>query len=154
MRIGELAREAGTDVETVRYYEREGLLSPPLRRANGYRDYGGAHLERLTFVRHCRVLDMSLADVRRLLAFVDRPEQDCDDINHLIDEQLERVRTRLSALGALEVQLDTLRRRCDAGHRPARDCGILGELVSAARRQSCVCHAESPDGRRSETGEA
>jgi DNA-binding transcriptional MerR regulator len=67
MKIGELAREAGVDVQTVRYYEREALLEAPARTASGYRTYGPRHLERLNFIRHCRSLDMPLADVKRLL---------------------------------------------------------------------------------------
>jgi DNA-binding transcriptional MerR regulator len=61
MRIGELARRAGVDAQTIRYYEREGLLDAPARTAAGYRAYGPQHLERLNFVRHCRSLDMPLA---------------------------------------------------------------------------------------------
>ena len=68
MRIGDLARRTGVDVQTVRYYEREGLLSVPARTPAGYRAYGPQDLERLYFVRHCRSLDMPLADIRRLLS--------------------------------------------------------------------------------------
>jgi len=57
MKIGELARSAGVDVQTVRYYEREGLLDAPSRTPSGYRAYGSQHQERLSFVRHCRSLD-------------------------------------------------------------------------------------------------
>ena len=64
MRIGELAHQAGVDVQTVRYYEREGLLAAPSRTQSGYRAYGPEHLERLNFVRHCRSLDMPLAERR------------------------------------------------------------------------------------------
>ena len=69
MRIGELSRHSGCDVETIRYYEREGLLDAPQREDNGYRRYGDGHLVQLNFVRHCRSLGMSLADVRRLRDF-------------------------------------------------------------------------------------
>ena len=67
MRIGELAHKAGVDVQTVRYYEREGLLAAPARTPSGYRAYGPEHLERLNFVRHCRSLDMPLAEIKRLI---------------------------------------------------------------------------------------
>ena len=60
MKISELSRATGVDVDTIRYYEKSGLLPPPARQANGYRHYGDAHLERLAFVRHCRALDMPL----------------------------------------------------------------------------------------------
>jgi DNA-binding transcriptional MerR regulator len=63
MRIGELAKRADIKVDTVRYYEKAGLLPPPPRRPNGYRDYGKLHLERLAFIRHCRALDISLEEI-------------------------------------------------------------------------------------------
>src|SRR5258705_9508268 len=107
MRIGELKQATGVDIETIRYYERTGLLPAPLREANGYRTYGPTHLERLSFIRHCRALDIPLADVKRLLVFMKRPKSDCGDIDHLIDEQLARVRARLKSMRALERQLST-----------------------------------------------
>jgi Cd(II)/Pb(II)-responsive transcriptional regulator len=139
-RIGELARATGIEVETIRYYEKTGLLPPPARQANGYRAYAAAHLEQLAFIRHCRALDMSLADIRRLLDFLQRPQADCDDINLLVDAQLLRVRARLASMQALERQLIELRGRCAQPHQVA-DCGILHELVAAAHGEACACHA-------------
>src|SRR5262245_41927368 len=144
MRIGELAAATGVEVETIRYYEREGLLQPPTRRTNGYRAYGNSHLERLAFIRHCRALDIPLAEVRRLLEFVAHPAGDCGDIDRLIDEQLTRVRARLESMRALERQLAQLRKRCDAGHA-TEECGILHELVAAAHGEACACHGEAAD---------
>lgn len=141
MRIGELATATGVDVETVRYYEREGLLAPPARQANSYRIYGQAHLERLSFIRHCRALDIPLADIRRLLGFLDAPGEDCGDIDQLIEAQLSRVRVRLQSMRALERQLAELRKRCDA-HHATTECGILHELVAAAHGEGCVCHGK------------
>ena len=139
MRIGELAAATGVDVETIRYYEREGLLQPPARQPNGYRAYGRSQLERLAFIRHCRALDIPLADTRRLLEFAESPREDCSDINHLIDEQLTRVRARLHSMRALERQLGQLRKRCDTRHAGS-ECGILHELVAAAHGEACACH--------------
>lgn len=139
MRIGELGEATGVDVETIRYYERSGLLPEPQRQANGYRAYGPPHLERLSFIRHCRALDMSLADIQRLLAFFDRPQAGCGDIDRVIDEQLDRVRARLKSMHALEKQLTALRAHCEAGHA-AKQCGILQELVAAAHGEACACH--------------
>ncbi|MDZ4162704.1 MAG: MerR family transcriptional regulator [Burkholderiales bacterium] len=95
MQIRDLASATGVDTETIRYYEKQGLLPEPARRGNGYRDYTASHLERLSFIRHCRALDMPLADIRRLLSFVDDPVAHCDDVNELVDAQLGRVRIRL-----------------------------------------------------------
>lgn len=131
MRIGELGKAAGVDVETIRYYEKAGLMPLPGRSANGYRIYSVAHLERLAFIRHCRALDIPLADIRRLLTFVGNPAADCGDIDRLIDEQLARVRARIKSMQALERQLSGLRNQCCVRH-VAAECGILHELVAAA----------------------
>lgn len=139
MRIGKLGQATGVDIETIRYYERVGLLPMPVRQANGYRAYGPLHLERLAFIRHCRALDIPLADVRRLLDFLDHPGSDCGDVNRLIDEQIARVRARLRSMQALERQLQQLRDRCHAEHTAAA-CGILHELVTAAQGEGCACH--------------
>jgi Cd(II)/Pb(II)-responsive transcriptional regulator len=142
MQIKELARATGVDVETIRYYEKQGLLPEPARRDNGYRDYAAEHLERLSFIRHCRALDMPLAEVNRLLGFVDAPSADCRDVDLLVDEQLARVRARLKSMRALEKQLLQLRARCSGSHE-GQHCGILAELVSAAHGEACVCHAHA-----------
>lgn len=139
MRIGELGRAAGVDIETIRYYEREGLLPSPTRSENGYRTYRQAHLKRLAFIRHCRALDIPLAEIKRLLEFVAHPDADCGDIDRLIDMQLTKVRARLKSLKALEKQLASLRGRCGSS-QIAGECGILHELVAAAHGESCACH--------------
>ena len=101
MQIKDLSRATGVDIETIRYYEKQGLLPEPARRDNGYRDYATEHLERLAFIRHCRALDMPLADVQRLLGFLDDPDSHCHHVDGLVDEQLARVRARLKSLRAL-----------------------------------------------------
>ncbi len=64
MRIKALSEATGVEIETIRFYEKQGLLPTPAREANGYREYAPAHLERLAFVRHCRALDIPLAEIR------------------------------------------------------------------------------------------
>ena len=139
MRIGELARQAGMDVQTVRYYEKEGLIAPPGRTVSGYRAYGPEALERLNFIRHCRSLDMALADVKRLLVLSRDKSVSCDEVNALVHAHLGRVRTKRAALDQLEKQLATLDAQCASGHRIA-DCGILEELIHAAHGEACACH--------------
>ncbi|NOV25640.1 Cd(II)/Pb(II)-responsive transcriptional regulator [Cupriavidus necator] len=145
MRIGELSRSSGCDVETIRYYEREGLLDAPRREANGYRRYDDAHLVQLNFVRHCRSLGMSLSDVRRLREFERNPSRDCDDINTLLDRQIAQIHAQRVALEALEGQLRALRETC-RHHQPASECGILQNLQQAAAGAGCECHAAGQDG--------
>lgn len=139
MRIGELAKRAAIKVDTVRYYEKAGLLPLPPRRPNGYREYGSGHLERLAFIRHCRALDMPLKDVRRLLDLLAHPWADCRDADRLIDEQLARMQERIAHLDILERQLQSLRTQCTSKTSSA-ECGILQELVAAAQGDGCVCH--------------
>jgi len=141
MRISELAKATGVDLETIRYYEKQGLLPEPAREDNGYRSYASLHLERLAFIRHCRALDIPLADIRRLVGFMISPAEDCGDINQLIDQQIAKVRARLTSMQALEKQLSQLRARCDDRHH-GKECGILHELVSAAHGEACACHPE------------
>lgn len=139
MQIKDLSRATGVDVETIRYYEKQGLLHEPARRDNGYRDYEATHLERLAFIRHCRALDMPLADVHQLLSYLDAPEDRFGEVDLLVDEQLTRVRARLKSMRALEKQLLQLRARCNGTHEG--HCGILDELVSAAHGEACACHS-------------
>lgn len=139
MRIGELAARAGVDVQTVRYYERERLIDAPARTASGYRAYGPEHLERMQFIRHCRSLDMPLADVMRLIALSGDKAVSCDEVNGLVQAHLERVRAKRAALELLERQFAELNAQCEAGHRIA-DCGILEELIHAAQGEACACH--------------
>lgn len=131
LRIGELARRADCLVQTVRFYESEGLLPAPARTAGNFRVYDERHLQRLLFIRRCRAKDMSLAEVRQLLAVRDRPEGDCTEVNALIDAHVEQVRAQIQALRALERELTALRRTCQTS-RPARECGILSSLAEEA----------------------
>lgn len=142
MRIGELATATGVDIETIRYYERQGLLQASERQPNGYRAYGKAQLERLAFIRHCRALDISLAEIRRLIEFIEHPRRTCSNVDRLIDEHLARVRVRLKSMRALEQQLSALRRQCGTAHTN-HECGILHELVAAARGEACACHGQT-----------
>ena len=142
MRIGELARRTDCDVETIRYYEKSGLMEEPRRNSAGYREYGPEHQERLQFIRHCRSLQMGLADIRLLLEQRSRPTAGCHRVNALIDRQIERIQAQMAALRTLEQQLTTLRHQCGEPHS-IRECGILQHLAEPAGRQGCACHAVS-----------
>lgn len=140
MRIGELAKEARVDVQTIRYYEREGLLEAPARTGSGYRAYGPEQLERLNFVRHCRSLEMPLAEIRRLFDLSKDRAVSCEQVNDLVLAHLRRVQAKRKALQELEAQLAALNAQCESGHRVA-DCGILEELIHAAHGEACACHS-------------
>ncbi|WP_428417915.1 Cd(II)/Pb(II)-responsive transcriptional regulator [Methylibium sp.] len=132
MRIGELATATQTQVETIRYYEREGLLPQAARTGGNYRIYEAVHAERLGFIRHCRSLDMTLDEIRVLLRFKDAPQTECGEVDALLDEHIGHVVTRIRELRLLEVQLRTLRARCP-GVRDAGHCGILNGLAAGPR---------------------
>jgi len=138
MKIGELAARGGCDVQTVRFYEREGLLDEPERETSGYRRYADRHLKRLQFIRHCRSLDIPLPEVRELLRFAAQPEQSSAHVDALLDEHIERVRQRLAALRTLQKQLLALRGRCDGD--PSHSCAILESFMTAAEEHACACH--------------
>lgn len=131
LRIGELANRTNSTVETIRYYEREGLLPEPSRTDSNYRIYGEAHIERLLLIRHCRSLDMSLDEIRTLLRFCDVPEENCEEIDALIDAHIAHVTSRIADLKALENQLRSLRRLCDTTNS-AKHCAILKDLTDEA----------------------
>ena len=127
MKIGELAGRTDCPVETIRYYERIGLLAPPQRAANNYRSYGNKHAERLQFIRHCRALDMGLDEIRTLLGARDQPDSDCTDVNALLDRHIAQVAGKIADLAALEQQLRQLR-GCCISTKPSHACGILHAL--------------------------
>jgi Cd(II)/Pb(II)-responsive transcriptional regulator len=131
MKIGDLARATSTPVETIRYYEREGLLPAAARTDANYRHYADAHTQRLQFVRHCRSLDMSLDEIRALLAFQDAPGDNCANVNALLDTHIGHVAQRIRELRALEKQLKELRAQCQ-GALDAENCGILEGLSAQA----------------------
>jgi Cd(II)/Pb(II)-responsive transcriptional regulator len=143
MRIGELARQAHCDVETVRFYEREGLLDEPARETNGYRSYTLAHAAQLNFIRHCRSLGIGLADIRVLRRFQVDPSQPCDEVNELIDCQIARIHEQIESMRVLEQQLRTLRESCHAHDSSSAGCGIMKNLEQPMDDESCSCHADA-----------
>lgn len=145
MKIGEIARATGTQTETIRYYEREGLMPPATRTESNYRVYDSSHIERLAFIRHCRCLDMTLDEIRVLLHFKDAPSENCGAVDTLLEEHIGHVVSRIRELQALEADLRNLQRQCSPGHL-AGDCGILGGLATAARQ-----HNHMPAGDPAET---
>lgn len=127
LRIGDLVRRTQCSPETIRYYEREGLLPSPSRTSGNYRVYDRAHVERLAFIRKCRSLDMTLDEIRDLLRCRDLPQENCDAAHALIDEHIAHVATRIAELQDLDRQLRALRRQCKPT-REKKDCGILDGL--------------------------
>lgn len=127
VKIGELAKRTGCPIQTIRYYEQEGLLPAPVRSDGNFRLYTEQHAERLSFIRRCRSLGMTLDEIRVLLGFHDAPEANCEAVNTLLDTHISDVAARIDELQHLQQQLRALRGSCGAS-RQARDCGILNGL--------------------------
>ena len=138
MKIGELASATGTQTETIRYYEREGLLPKSSRTLSNYRIYSKQHVERLLFIRRCRTLDMTLNEIRALLRFNDAEEDNCTEVNALLDEHIGHVADRIRELKKLEKQLKDLRKYC-----VCREL-ILAEGESAHEDTPCLCREYAP----------
>lgn len=124
--IGALSRKTGCNVETVRFYERIGLIPEPPRSAGGHRLYGQRDAERLSFIRRSRALGFPLEQVRTLLNAVDSGDYSCAEMQALTLRHLAAVRERLVELQALERTLEEMARACDGGDRPP--CPIVDAL--------------------------
>jgi Cu(I)-responsive transcriptional regulator len=127
MNIGELARAAETKAETIRYYERIGLMPEPARTAGNYRDYSAAHVSRLTFTRRARDLGFSIEKIRALLDLADQKEQSCEEVDAMAREHLADVKRKLTDLSALRRELESMIGQCR--HGTIAECRILEALA-------------------------
>ncbi|MGB3810983.1 MAG: helix-turn-helix domain-containing protein [Parvibaculum sp.] len=124
--IGELARRTATKVETIRYYERIGLLTAPARTKGNYRAYGPADLNRLSFVRRSRDLGFSLDQVRALLNLADERDRSCKAVDAIAKEHLVEVNRKIADLHALRRELDSMITQCQCG--TIAQCRIIESL--------------------------
>jgi len=129
--IGEAARRSGVKIETIRFYERSGLLAPPPRTAGGHRVYGSAAAKRLNFIRRARELGFTLARVRELLAFADERGATCAEVERLARDHLVEVRSRIADLSRMDVVLSDLVTHCAGDTVP--ECPILEALFDEHR---------------------
>jgi Cd(II)/Pb(II)-responsive transcriptional regulator len=156
--IGALARRMQCPTQTIRFYEREGLLPAPARSGGNYRLYGKAHLERLGFIRRCRSLDMTLDEIRELLQLRDRPDDNCAGVNTVLDRHIQHVAGRIAELRTLQSQLRGLRQLCGGTNLTGTaaseqdGCGILKELArgsAEARSSAAAPHIRGSHAHRS-----
>ncbi|HKM61756.1 MAG TPA: helix-turn-helix domain-containing protein [Acidisphaera sp.] len=131
--IGELARATSTKVETIRYYERVGLLPPPARTGGNYRAYVQPHLERLSFIRRGRGLGFSLDEVRELLRLSDDRERPCAEVDRIARAHLAEVECKLADLTRLRGELRQLIEQCQ--HGTIADCRIIEALAPPGLNQ-------------------
>jgi DNA-binding transcriptional MerR regulator len=135
MKIGDLSKATSTNIETIRYYERIGLLPAPLRSASNYRSYGDAHRARLAFVRHSRELGFTISEIRSLLDLSDHPEKDCVEADQIATCHLALVEGKIAQLQTLRDELSRIVKRCRGGK--AADCRVIEALGNHA-----LCNAE------------
>ncbi|MCZ4250957.1 Cd(II)/Pb(II)-responsive transcriptional regulator [Pseudoalteromonas shioyasakiensis] len=129
MKIGELSKTTGCSIQTIRYYEKEGLLSTPERTEGNYRLYGERALKDLEFIKHCRSLDIPLTDVKRLMELKNKPEESCASVNKLIAQQLALVNNRMRELKTLKAELQQMASLCTT-ENTVEACGIIKSLDS------------------------
>lgn len=127
MKIGELAERADVSVQTVRYYERQGLLPEPERTPSGYREYDSSDLHRLSFVRRAKELGFTLSEVGQLLDLRVRPGTTADDVRERATRKLASTRAKLRDLGRIAAALERLISACDA-HGDPRACALMHAL--------------------------
>jgi Cu(I)-responsive transcriptional regulator len=124
--IGQLASQSGVKAETIRYYEKIGLLAPPARSAGNYRCYGARDVQRLDFVRRARELGFPLEQIQGLLALALDGEHDCATVDAAARAHVDAIERRIADLQALRQQLQELLRACPGGR--VADCRVLRGL--------------------------
>ena len=130
--IGDLAKETGTKVVTVRYYEQIGLLPVPSRTAGNYRTYTNEHMRRLRFIRRCRDLGFTLDQIRDLLRLSSQKDEECADVDRITAQHLIEIEQKISDLKRLARELRRLNNCCQ-GNGIIADCRIL-EALSPSRK--------------------
>jgi MerR family mercuric resistance operon transcriptional regulator len=126
IQIGELSKRTGCNIETIRYYERIGLLPAPARSTGGYRIYDTGNMRRLAFIRRARELGFTLDAIRALLALSDEGSAACAEAHELATIHLAQVRAKIADLRSMEHALADAVRRCSTGETPG--CPIIDAL--------------------------
>lgn len=124
--IGALSQRTGCNIETIRYYERIGLMPSPPRTAGGHRSYGSLHQRRLGFIRRCRELGFSIEEIRVLLGLVDGGNYTCGEVKAVTDRRIDDVRRKIADLRKLRSTLEKIGVACAGGRVP--QCPIIDAL--------------------------
>lgn len=129
--IGTMSRETGVNIETIRYYEKIGLMPDPGRTAGGNRQYSHDHLKRLSFIRRSRELGFSIEEIRALLGMVDQQGVSCGEVHQMTIQHLAAVRAKIANLQALQSALEEMASECARGDVP--ECPIIDTLFEPKR---------------------
>ena len=111
--ISDIAKKTDLSTDTIRFYEKRGLIQPNFRASNQYRYYGDEALKRLIFIKRCRALGMSLKEIEYLIQLEQNPEQDCCEVNQMIDQHLIDISNKIKELQLFKQQLMALRESCN-----------------------------------------
>ena len=149
--IGDLARDTGCKVQTIRYYEQLGLMPEPGRSAGNQRRYGQEHADRLAFIRHARELGFPLPAIRELLALSDDPRHSCREADEIASVHLRDVELKIARLNALKAELQRMVRSCRRGQ--IAECRVI-EVLADHTHAHCLrpdhgfgADVEAPNGR-------
>lgn len=123
MKIGEVARLSGIGIETIRFYEREGLLLEPVRRPSGYRQYDATTIERLDYIRCAKELGFTLAEIRELLE-LSFAHSDCSHIHRRAESKIKDIESKIHSLQQMKRSLHKIVKRCKA-HHLSDDCPLV-----------------------------
>ena len=129
--IGKVAAKTGANIETIRFYEKKGLLPPPNRTEGGHRLYTSDMVGRLVFIRRSRELGFSMNEIRQLLTLVDREQVSCERVKAIADEHWRDIRSKIADLRKMERTLRELSDQCSGENAP--ECPIIDVLQEASR---------------------
>jgi len=133
MRIGELSKQTGFQVETLRFYEKQGLLSPVSRTESGYREYNKASLRELQFIKQAKLVGFSLNEISELLTLrVERDQHSCGDVKSIAERKIIQIDSKIRELDMMRKALHRITDACCGGLEPATSCTILNALESEA----------------------
>ncbi len=132
MKIGQLSKKTDLSVQTIRYYETQNLIKSAGRTEGNFRVYDSKVIDQLEFIKHCRHLDLSLSDIKRINELRDNPNAVCEEVNELINDQVKLVKIKMDELRHLKTQLEALTDSCSINQKVG-DCEIIKSL------QECDC---------------
>ena len=125
--IGHAASKSGVNIETIRYYEREGIVPKPDRTSAGRRSYSDEDIARLRFIRRCRDLGFPIPDAKSLLGLTDGSQSNCATAGSIAENHLKEVKLKIEALRRMEAALTDMTKKCGANNQK---CPVLDELLS------------------------
>lgn len=127
MKIGQVSKKTDLPVQTIRYYETQNLIKSAGRTEGNFRVYDSKVIDQLEFIKHCRHLDLSLSDIKRINELRDNPNAVCEEVNELINDQVKLVKIKMKELRHLKTQLEALTNSC-SNNQKVGDCGIIKSL--------------------------